>query len=376
MRARLTCVSPQGAAIDMDLSTCLTAIQREQVREEANRWIKRLRLVPFDGDSMRARFTYRGDSLWWFTELYLHKMRQLDIAVETVLALEAARDQHAPGRMRVSTVHPVVRSAAVAFAAATGQAVEIEGTAPVARRASWNGLLVGLTAQASRLRPAFGRRRPPAGRIAAFVHTAFWRAAALSDTPEQEHYIGAVLAAIADRAGGDALTCVGVGPRRHFRARRWWDPIAGSGAGPRVIPIEHLAPRASLTGALDMWRRRHDLAEGIVSGRAIRDAGVWHGYDLWPVLKHELEEAARVQWPWSARAMDEAGAALDALKPPAALTYASRATSGRSLPATSAARRQSARLLRAPTVEVRRVSTSDDVSSRTEMAVGTLGTSG
>ena len=46
---------------------------------------------------MRDRFTYRGDSLWWFTELYLHKMRQLDRAVSVTLALEAARERHGAG---------------------------------------------------------------------------------------------------------------------------------------------------------------------------------------------------------------------------------------------------------------------------------------
>ena len=48
----------------------------EQPRDgEANQWIKRLRLARYGGRTMRDRFTYRGDSLWWFTELYLHKMR-------------------------------------------------------------------------------------------------------------------------------------------------------------------------------------------------------------------------------------------------------------------------------------------------------------
>ena len=71
------------------MASALTPARREQARADANQWIKRLRLAPYGGVSMRERFTYRGDSLWWFTELYLHKMRRLDVAVSTVLALEA-----------------------------------------------------------------------------------------------------------------------------------------------------------------------------------------------------------------------------------------------------------------------------------------------
>jgi hypothetical protein len=55
------------------------------------------------------------------------------------------------------------------------------------------------------------------------------------------------------------------------------------------------------------------------------------GVDLWPVLRRELEGAALLQWPWSARAMDEAGAALDALGPDVAVTYAEAGGWGRAL---------------------------------------------
>ncbi len=49
------------------------------------------------------------------------------------------------------------------------------------------------------------------------------------------------------------------------------------------------------------------------------------------MLEPELDAAARLQWPWSARAMDEAGAALDALSPRAVLTYAEAGGWGRAL---------------------------------------------
>jgi hypothetical protein len=82
--------SPHGRETTADLASLLTPELREQTRVEANAWIKRLRHVDYGGVPMRERFLFRGDSLWWFTELYLHKMRRLDTAVSVILALESA----------------------------------------------------------------------------------------------------------------------------------------------------------------------------------------------------------------------------------------------------------------------------------------------
>jgi len=69
----------------------------------------------------------------------------------------------------------------------------------------------------------------------------------------------------------------------------------------------------------------------VTSGAGIREAGLFRGCDLWPVLRSELEGVALVQWPWSARAMDEAGAAIDALHPDVVVTYAEAGGWGRAL---------------------------------------------
>jgi len=99
---RVTCISAQGAERELPFADLVTPDLADQARTDTNTWIKRLRLVPYGGVSMRERFRYRDDSLWWFTELYLQKMRQLDQAVLTVLALDHARAQHAPARLVIA----------------------------------------------------------------------------------------------------------------------------------------------------------------------------------------------------------------------------------------------------------------------------------
>jgi hypothetical protein len=330
--ATLTCVSRNGRTLEVALDDCLTPAHRESVRSDANAWIKRLRLADFGGVSMRDKFTYRGESLWWFTELYLHKMRRFEAALATVTALDAAVAQHQPAHLVVTSSASAVREAARAFGSARRGSVEVPGGAdPAGAASAWSSYVIGLTSRLPRWRPA--RSGLPAGRpaIAAFVHTAFWRSNAEAASGGQETYIGPVLDAVAERVSRGDLHFVGVGPRRNFRARRWWHPIALSAAPADITPVERLAPAHALSASVDLWRQRETLAAAVTTGDGIRAAAVINGCDLWPVVRAELQDVARLQWPWSARAMDEAGAALDALKPQVALTYAEAGGWGRAL---------------------------------------------
>ncbi|MCC7043929.1 MAG: hypothetical protein IT183_08705 [Acidobacteria bacterium] len=327
MLTAVTAISAQGVAHRLNVAALLSPVLQERVRVEANAWIKSLRLVRYGHVPMRERFTYRGDSLWWFTEIYLHKMRRLEDALATVFALESAIEQTGPIRLEVRCGSRAAAGAARALAQARGITIEVGEETPAGRSLD-AGLLVGVSALLSRLRPS---PRPPAGpsRVAAFVHTAFWRAGG-ADGDGRESYIGDVLDAVAAQLPGEDLRLVGVGPRRNFRTRRWWDPIVGRGT-PRVVAVEQYAGRAQLTESLTLWRQRDALASAITSGDEIRAAGWRAGVDLWPVLSAELADAARVQWTWSARAMEEARAALTSIEPDVAITYAEAGGWGRAL---------------------------------------------
>ncbi len=327
---KITLATPGGREVSADLESFLDADLRERARADANRWIKSLRHAPYGAVPMRQRFTYRDDSLWWFTEIYLHKMRRLDEAVSTLIALERAADRESPTDLTVTTENAVVRDAAVAFASRRGIGLEVVGSQREDDHVAWRSFQIGATAELSRLRGM--RRVPMKPRVAAFVHAAFWRNSPGAERPMQESYIGAVLDAVAAAAGDSSLYYVGVGPRRNFRARRWWDALGVSVPYARLItPIERLTPRSALGGSLALWRRRRALADDLTAGDGIREAALVRGYDLWPILQRELRAVAMLQWPWSARAMDEAGAALDALAPASVVTYAEAGGWGRAL---------------------------------------------
>jgi hypothetical protein len=80
-----------------------------------------------------------------------------------------------------------------------------------------------------------------------------------------------------------------------------------------------------------IWRHRHAMRRSLWNSEDIQRHAVIDGCDCWDIVREELAGVALLQWPWSARAMDEAGAALDALRPAVALTYAEAGGWGRAL---------------------------------------------
>ncbi len=314
------------------LDEYLDAAAEERATAAAHAWIKRLRHASVDGRPLRRRFTLRGDSLWWFAELYLHKQQAILELFRTLAALQEAIARERPLEIRVATANRVLRGVAPQIARA--RKIRYRGAAGFGpgwlrlARLDLRAMALTLAARASRLRT----RRVPANAVptsvAAFVHRAFWRSGAANGNAES--YIGQVLEALEGRLGG-SVKYVGVGPQANYAARRWWHPLRRRDTASFVIPIEALAPAAALRDSARIWRERHALCRALWRSVDLRAHAVIEGCDCWPVVREELAGIALLQWTWSARAMDEAAAALDALQPAVALTYAEAGGWGRAL---------------------------------------------
>ena len=210
----------------------------ELAQADALDWIKGLRHARVDGRRMRERFTFRGDSLWWFTELYLHKEQAILTIMRTIVAFDALIDAERPQRVRwvrgdrvLTSVDPRAESdptRAVSRSPRTG-----DGGGPgvgwpcrcarrrFTRRRSVRG---GGTALAA-AQPGFGDRIRP---------SCVLRERSAATAPGGEWYIGSVLQQIASRvpagvaAPGGRRTSpefsrttvvAGVRGRRHTNAR-------------------------------------------------------------------------------------------------------------------------------------------------------------
>jgi hypothetical protein len=313
------------------LADYLDAAAEEAAARRANAWIKSLRHARVDGVSFRERFTYGSDSLWWFAELYLHKERAVLDAFRTVEAAGALVARERPTGMRVESGGFVARL--VASQVVRRQGVACDSVDPGALRGSgWlamdaRGSALTLGALLSPSRPARLRQQATNATVAAFVHRAFWRGGA--DAAGTESYIGPTLQALERQLPDRGVQHIGVGPATNFRARRWWARPSGSDA--RVRPIETLVPRTALAGSLGLWAARHAMRRSLDRSTDLREAAIIGGCDAWPIVRASLAGVALLQFPWSARAIDEATAALDAYRPAVALTYAEAGGWGRAL---------------------------------------------
>jgi hypothetical protein len=324
-------VESASGARRVELSHYLEPAAEHEALDAEYHWIKQLRHLDVDGQPLRRRFAVRGDSLWWFAELYLHKRQVILSLFQTISALESLCTQEQPATIRLERGGPVVRHLVAQIARVRN--IRYDGGVPVLDavrllRTDMRARALMMTARMSRIRPSTaGTTRRPA-RVAAFVHRAFWRSRERDGSAES--YIGPVLAALEDRVS-DGMEYVGVGPTANFRARRWWRVAATAYDRGPATPIEAFAPLSTLGDSSRIWRERYRIRRSLLSSEHVRAHARLASYDCWPIIREELAGIAFLQWPWSARAMDEAGAALDALRPEVVVTYAEAGGWGRAL---------------------------------------------
>jgi hypothetical protein len=323
-----------GGGRDVPLRIYLDAATDERATEDAIGWIKGLRHALVDGVPLRRRFLFRDDSLWWFAELYLHKQQVVLNLFRTLAALEALVAREEPHRLRLVSGGAMALGLAPQVAAARRIAYEgppgfTRSSALTLARMEARASALNAAALASRLRTRTPPVKDRAPAALAFVHRAFWRA----DTGDgsAEAYIGPVLTELERRFGPGGMSYVSVGPAANFRARRWWHPLRGETLPSAVPPVEAYAPLGALEGSRRLWRERHQMRRALWKSADLRARATIRGCDCWPVIRDELAGVALLQWPWSARAMDEAGAALDAGRPRAVVTYAEAGGWGRAI---------------------------------------------
>jgi hypothetical protein len=319
---------------EVHLEAYLDAAAQERATEDAIAWIKSLRDARVDGLHLRRRFTFRDDSLWWFAELYLHKQQVIAAVFRALTALESLVERERPRALHYVSGGAIVRGLAPQVAAA--RQIAYHGPrgfrrASALRLAAMEARASGLNAaaRASRLRAQLPTPGSPRATAVAFVHRAFWRADAGDGSAEA--YIGPVLAALERGLGAGALGYVSVGPAANFRARRWWHPLRGGPTPGTTNPVEAFAPLAKLAASQGVWRERHRMRRALWASDDLRARSVIRHCDCWPLVREELAGIALLQWPWSARAMDEAAAALDACRPRVVVTYAEAGGWGRAI---------------------------------------------
>lgn len=332
------------------LGDLLTEDDRDAIDEAAIDWTKEWGKRPLiDGRSFRERVRWKGVSLWWFAELYLHHSTRSPALVRTietmVRALERLGAEEAeaaglrgPDALLLSRVCAARR---VLFHGAAGRAPGRAGALRISLKSRWNTAKALLGAAKARVAPA--PAAPPANgaRVLFLSHAAFWREREGEGEPERfEHYFDRLIPGVAREPGLQPVV-VAVGPRAAFRRRglreRWREWLGAAGEGE---PFEHInrsldagVLRETLAATRMLraeWRMLRRLA-------AVREAFSHRGVSFADLAEPDLAGTLLLQLPWAVLAYEQTRAVLRRVKPAVLCLYAESSGWGRAALAACAA---------------------------------------
>jgi glycosyltransferase involved in cell wall biosynthesis len=332
------------------VSELLGEDDREAIEEAAIAWTKAWGRQPLEGGrSFRERLVWKGVSLWWFAELYLHHSTRAPgrvRAVETMLRVleRLAPDEVEAAGMDGADALLLARACSVRRVLFHGGASRprAAGAWGVSLRSRWNTVKAMLGAAKSRRAAAPAAPAPAGAGVLFLSHAAFWRQreAEGAEAEPFEHYFDRLIPGIA-RDGALAAYVVAVGPRAAFRRRsakeRWREWLApASGAEPfvhvnrfttRGVVRETLAATRHLRAE---WRRLRGLP-------ALQAAFAHRGVPFADLSEEDLAGTLLLQLPWAVLAYEQTRAALRHARPAVLCLYAESSGWGRAALAACAA---------------------------------------
>jgi hypothetical protein len=323
----------------------LPPAERDAIDEAAIAWTKAWGRAPLlDGRSFRELVAWKGESLWWLAELYLHHSTRAPGYVRLVETLLRLLERERPDEVeafglpweeelllsRVCTARGVLYQGR----AAPRRSRLALRTLRVRLESRWNGA----KALATRLKASFAgapaRTRDGRRGVLFLSHAAFWRERrdASGRTSAYEHYFDRLIPETAAQASL-RVDVVALGPRAAFRRR---------GARERVRDWLRLEPPSGPFLHVDRFCDGRVLAELRRAGAELRRS--WRKLRASPGMAEafshrgvrfadlggpELAATMLLQLPWGVRCYEEMLGALDALAPEVVCLYAESSGWGR-----------------------------------------------
>jgi hypothetical protein len=314
--------------------------------EAAIAWTRSFGKRPLcDGRSFRELYTWKGVSLWWFAELYLHHSTPAARRVRLIECFARILESLAPEEVEADGLP--AEEAVLLGRVCTARGVLYHGPrrlAPpgwaatrLALASGWNLVKCLASVAKARLAGGPGPVPPPDGRrtVLFLSHAAFWkeRRAGNGEAESFEHYFDRLIPEVAVSADLRAYV-VGVGPSAAFRRRRTrdrlrdWLAAAPGGVGPYVHVHRFLT-----------WRVFREVARASAEARAawrqlrhspaLRDAFSHRGVAFDELSAADLAATLLLQLPWAVRCYEEMGAVLDVVPAAVVALYAESSGWGR-----------------------------------------------
>lgn len=296
-----------------------------------------VRATDTSGRPLRDALRYRGTTLWWWAELYLHHNTDASRRVRFLETLARVVEHTKATALRAHGLAADETLLAKRFCAAhtLGFASTATSGAPLAPRGSalTAGLLEAskLVATAAKSAGGVDDRLIPGG-IVFVSHAAFWKSRTRADGSEEsyEHYLDAMLVE-AKRRGLPSVT-LGVGPQSTFRTRstaqRWKERLSIA-RDPRYVHINRFVTPALAASALKAFGKMVEIRGLYERNASLGEAFSHRGVAFEDLSRADLGFTLLHQAPWAARCLLEFEAAFTALRPRLVCLYAESSGLGR-----------------------------------------------
>ena len=331
-----------AAGIPYRAASALTAGAQDAIDEAAMAWTKDWGRRPLEGGkSFRELFAWKGVSLWWFAELFLHHSTDAPRHVRAIETVHRILEDEAPDEVESIGLSP--EDTLLVERTCTARGVLFHGprrltrhpgarkAAAVVRRSRWNAAKAMVTAAKARL--AGPPAPPPTGErpVALFLsHAAFWRPSG-DDGEAREHYFDRVIPAA--EAAGLAPYVVAVGPRAAFRRRgpaarlRDWLRLGDGGE-----PFVHVNRWSDARVHREVRRATAELRAGwrrLRRSPGVAEAFSHRGVPFADLAEPDLAATMLLQLPWAVRCYEEMAGVLASARPAVVCLYAESSGWGR-----------------------------------------------
>lgn len=315
-------------------SSLLNRAERDTIEEAVIRWTKRFGACPLeDGKSFREIARWKGVSLWWFAEIYLHHTTEAARYVRLIEIFHRLIDRHQPREIEAPDLPAdeallLARTCSARGVLFDGSAMRrVRGTRLTSLRSRWNTTKTALSTVKgwfSRARPkvAFGQRKG----VLFLSHAAFWRErrnAADGTSERYEHYFDRLIPGV---AADDALAphVVAVGPNVAFRQRGRTEALADWARLEAAGPFVHLNRYTSFRVFREVGRATRQcrrLWARLRESPSLRDAFRHRDVVFEDLMADGLARTLLLQLPWAVRVYEEVTEMLRDVKPAVLCLY-------------------------------------------------------
>lgn len=293
--------------------------------------------VDAEGRTLKEALRYRGTTLWWWAELYLHhstkaarRVRFLEMVFKVVEKF-GARGARTHGLTLDETLLVERFCAARGLGSVRGKTTVDPN--PHERSALTAGLLEASKLVATATKGAGGREKRLIPRSVVFVsHAAFWKSRTTSEGKEEnyEHYLDALLSESKRR--GLPIVTLGVGPQSSFRTRSTtekWKERLSLQKDNRYVHINRFVTPRLAAAALKAFGNALGVRHRFQNAASLRAAFSHRGVAFDDLSQEDLGRTLLYQVPWAARCLLEFDAAFRELDPRLVCLYAESSGLGR-----------------------------------------------